>query len=359
MSDGLLLQLKIAYPDFDLGLDLRLPGSGISALFGPSGSGKTTCLRAIAGLERACQGKVVINGEVWQDEARDIFLPTHRRALAYVFQDARLFEHLDVRGNLRYGLKRAGAGRTADWDGIVDMLDLAKLLDRRPDRLSGGERQRVAIARALLSDPKLILLDEPLASLDEARKAEILPYLERLHESLRIPAIHVSHNIDEVARLADHLVLLEAGRVVASGPLRQTLARIDLPTRWLERAGVVIEATVTALDPVDQLVTLSFRGGELLLPARSARIGDRLRCRIEARDVSLSLQASLPSSILNRLPVTIIDSRPGAHPALQLVQLDAAGEIILAEVTRRSWTAMGLQPGQQLWAQIKAVALVG
>jgi molybdate transport system ATP-binding protein len=359
MSEGLQLRLKLGYPGFDLDLDLALPGSGISALFGPSGSGKTTCLRAIAGLERAREGRVVINGEIWQDQARGIFLPTHRRALAYVFQDARLFEHLDVRGNLRFGLKRASAGTTADWDGIIDMLDIAQLLDRRPDRLSGGERQRVAIARALLSDPKLILLDEPLASLDDARKAEILPYLERLHQTLRIPAIHVSHSIDEVARLADHLVLLEAGRVVASGPLRQTLARIDLPARWLARAGVVIEATVSALDPTDQLATLSFRGGELLVPARDTHIGARLRCRIEARDVSLSLEAIATSSILNRLPVTIIDSRPGAHPALQLVQLHAAGEIILAEVTRRSWTAMALQPGQQLWAQIKAVALVG
>ncbi len=359
MNAGLQLRLQLGYTDFDLDLELALPGSGISALFGPSGSGKTTCLRAIAGLERAREGKVVVNGEVWQDEARGIFLPTHRRALAYVFQDARLFEHLDVRGNLQYGLKRAGAGSTADWDGVIDMLDIGQLLNRRPDRLSGGERQRVAIARALLSDPRLILLDEPLASLDDARKAEILPYLERLHESLRIPAILVSHSIDEVARLADHLVLLEAGRVVASGPLRQTLARIDLPERWLARAGVVIEATVMTLDPADQLATLAFRGGELLVPARNAHIGNRLRCRIEARDVSLSLQASSASSILNRLPVTIIDSRAGAHPALQLVQLDAAGEIILAEVTRRSWLAMALEPGQQVWAQIKAVALVG
>lgn len=223
---------------FVLDVDLALPGRGVTALFGPSGAGKSTCLRAIAGLDRAPGGFLEVDGEIWQDESRGIFRPTHRRALGYVFQEAGLFPHLSVRGNLEYGRhRRRGNAPLVDSDHLIGLLDLGPLLDRRPDTLSGGERQRAAIARALLASPRLLLLDEPLASLDLARKSEILPYLERLHQELEIPVIYVSHTIDEVVRLADHLVLLSGGRVACGGPLTETLARLDLPGAFSEEAG--------------------------------------------------------------------------------------------------------------------------
>jgi molybdenum ABC transporter ATP-binding protein len=227
-------------------VDLELPGRGVTGLFGHSGSGKTTLLRCIAGLVRAPKGRLVFRGEVWQDE--NTWVPTHRRSLGYVFQEASLFPHLTVMGNLRYGQKRAPAPVAAEdrvsLDQAIALLGIDHLLTRKPDRLSGGERQRVAIARALAVSPRVLLMDEPLAALDIARKQEILPYLERLHDELAIPVLYVSHAPDEVARLADHLVVMDGGRVLASGPLKETLARLDLPTAFSEDAGVVIEAVV-------------------------------------------------------------------------------------------------------------------
>ncbi|MBL8201487.1 MAG: molybdenum ABC transporter ATP-binding protein [Chromatiales bacterium] len=354
------VRLDVAYAGFRLAVDLQLPGSGITALFGPSGSGKTTCLRAIAGLERAPGGYVSVNGEVWQDEATGVFQPTHRRALAYVFQEASLFAHLSVRRNLEYGFRRVSGGAgPASFAGAVELLGIGPLLDRQPDRLSGGERQRVAIARALLTNPRLMLFDEPLAAIDAARKDEILPYLERLHGELQIPSIYVSHNADEVARLADHLVILDQGTVAASGPLQATLARIDLPAALLDRAGVVIEASVTDLHAADHLARLAFRGGTLLVPSTGRPVGRRVRCRIEARDVSLTLNRQDDTSILNLVPATITAVTDTTHPAQCLVQLDAGGTLLLAQVTRRSWETLQLAPGKAVWAQVKAVALVG
>lgn len=360
MAGGVQLCLDVAYPGFQLSVDLPLPGSGITALFGPSGSGKTTCLRAIAGLERAPHGYVSVNGAVWQDEARGVFQPTHRRELAYVFQEASLFAHLNVRRNLEYGFRRVRHGTgPANFAGVVELLGIDTLLHRRPERLSGGERQRVAIARALLTNPRLMLFDEPLAALDAARKDEILPYLERLHEELKIPSIYVSHNTDEVARLADHLVILDQGKVVASGPLQATLARVDFPRPLLDRAGVVIEATVTGYDEADHLAQLDFPGGSLLVPSTGQPLGRRVRCRIEARDVSLTLGRHDDTSVLNLLPGTITAVTEAPHPAHCLVQFDAGGTLLLAQVTRRSREALQLAPGKPVWAQVKAVALVG
>lgn len=359
-APGVQARLAIAYPGFALDVALDLPGLGISALFGPSGSGKTTCLRAIAGLERAPSGYVAVNGEVWQDDARDIFVPTHRRALGYVFQEASLFPHLSVRRNLEYGLKRSGGISTeAGFRRTADLLGITPLLERMPARLSGGERQRVAIARALLSQPRLLLFDEPLASLDQGRKAEILGYLERLHEELKIPSIYVSHSADEVARLADHLVLLDRGRVAASGPLQDTLARLDLPAAFNAEAGVVIQATVVGHDEADHLTRLDFSGGSLLVPHRAEPQGRSLRCRIDARDVSLTLERQVGTSILNVVPVTVGDVADTDHPAQVLVRLDASGTPLLARITRRSWHTLALKPGQSVWAQVKAIALIG
>jgi molybdate transport system ATP-binding protein len=259
--DGIRARLRIARGDFQLDVDVHLPQHGISALFGPSGSGKTTCLRAIAGLERAPGGYVALGDEVWQDDGAGIFVPVHRRALGYVFQEASLFPHLSVRGNLEFGRKRVPASeRRFDLAPVAELLGITGLLDRRPDGLSGGERQRVAIARALLAAPRLLLMDEPLAALDLRRKQEILPYLERMHDELAIPIIYVSHAPDEVARLADYLVLLDDGKSVASGALGETLARVDLPPAFADDAGVVLETVLAGHEP-DALSRLAFDGG--------------------------------------------------------------------------------------------------
>jgi molybdate transport system ATP-binding protein len=361
-------RFNIAHPGFILDVDLQLPGRGVSALFGASASGKTTCLRAIAGLERAPRehgcGYLEVNGAVWQDDANGMFLPTHRRALGYVFQEASLFPHLDIRRNLEYGLRRIpAADRKVDMPHVLDLLGIVALRNRMPDRLSGGERQRVAIARALLTSPQLLLMDEPLAALDYERKQEILPYLERMHDALEIPVIYVSHAPDEVARLADHLVVLERGRVLASGPLSETLARIDLPIRLGEDAGVVLEGEVTERDAHWHLARIAFAGGppdlHVWVRDSGAPLGQRVRVRILARDISLALQTHTDSSILNALPATVAQLADDTHPALTLVGLDAGGVPLVARITHRSAANLNVHPGQKLWAQIKAVAVVG
>jgi molybdate transport system ATP-binding protein len=343
---------------FTVDVDLTLPGRGISALFGHSGSGKTTCLRAIAGLERAPGGYVALGDEVWQDEAHGLFVPVHRRSLGYVFQEASLFAHLSVRGNLEFGYKRVPAAqRRFHIDEVASLLGIAALLDRRPDRLSGGERQRVAIARALLASPRLLLMDEPLAALDHRRKQEILPYLERMHDALSIPIVYVSHAPDEVARLADHLVLLDAGRVVASGPLSETLARADLPPVFADDAGVVLDTVLAGHEP-DALSRLTFEGGALFVGQRKEAIGTRLRCRIHARDVSLALERPPSSSIVNLLPATVTATVDTDTPGHVLVQLRMGPSPLLARITARSRRELDIAPGRQVWAQIKGVALL-
>ena len=351
-------RFKLDYPGFALDVDLGLPSSGVTALFGQSGSGKTTLLRAIAGLERVMDGKLVVDGEVWQDATT--FLPTHRRPLGYVFQEANLFAHLSVQGNLDYGMKRT-ASRPAgvDFSGIVELLGIGHLLDRKPDRLSGGERQRVAIARALLTQPRLLLMDEPLAALDHARKQEILPYLEQLHATLKIPVLYVSHAPDEVARLADHLVVLEAGRVLASGPLTETLARIDLPIRLGEDAGVVLDGRIAERDENWHLARVEFPGGSLWVRDSGVTLGKAVRVRILARDISVTREKVLATSILNTLQARVVELADDTHPALALVRMAVGDSFVVARLTHRSACALELRPGQTVWIQIKAVALIG
>lgn len=354
-------RLQLAYADFALDVELRLPGQGVSALFGPSGSGKTSCLRCLAGLEPAARGRVEVNGEVWQDSAQGTWVPPHRRAIGYVFQEASLFAHLSVRANLEFGWRRIPkAHRRVRLEDACELLGIGALLQRQPLHLSGGERQRVGIARALLTSPKLLLMDEPLAALDSQRKAEILPYLERLHAHLEMPVVYVSHSLDEVARLADHLVLLDSGRVLASGPLAETVARLDLPTALGDDAGVVIEALVSGFDAHYQLLALTLPHSQLTVRVAHTAlpIGSRLRFKVQARDISLSLDGDAPSSILNRLPVSVVGHTPAANGAHVLVSLDAAGTPLLARITRYSFDGLGLQPGKRLWAQIKSVALL-
>ena len=350
-------RFHIERADFCLDVDLTLPSRGITALFGHSGSGKTTCLRAMAGLEQAPGGRFALADEVWQDAERGIFLPTHQRPLGYVFQEASLFPHLSVRRNMEFGQKRVRNGAPTSLAAVAELLGIGPLLDRRPDSLSGGERQRVAIARALLTSPRLLLMDEPLAALDLKRKQEILPYLERLHDELSIPVIYVSHAPDEVARLADHLVLLDNGRVVASGPLTETLARTDLPPAFTDDAGVVLETTL-ARHEADHLSRLEFPGGAILVGQRQEAPGSRLRCRIHARDVSLTRHRPLSSSILNILPATVNAIAATDTPGQVLVQLRLGESTLLARITERSRRELLLETGQPVWAQVKSVALL-
>ncbi|MDP1996732.1 MAG: molybdenum ABC transporter ATP-binding protein [Gallionella sp.] len=351
-------RFNLSYPGFALGVDLQIPARGITALFGPSGSGKTTLLRCIAGLERTANGMLQVQDEVWQDGAN--FLPTHERPLGYVFQEASLFPHLSVRQNLEYGLKRIPSEqRKVPLEQAVEWLGLNKLIERDSTAgLSGGERQRVAIARALLTSPRLLLMDEPLSALDTASKREILPYLERLHDELQIPVIYVSHALDEVARLADQLVLMERGRVVASGALNEILARLDLPTAHLDDAGAVIEAKVAVHDEAYHLTRLDFSGGSLWVSRMERAAGSPVRARVLARDVSIATAAPQGSSISNILAARIAGIQDEGHDRVVL-RLAVGGEhMLLSRITRRSRDQLGLVPGMEVFAQVKSVALI-
>lgn len=348
-------RLALSYGAFELDVSLSLPAGGVTALSGPSGSGKTTCLRCFAGLESTCRGRIEVAGDLWQDSAQGRFVPPHRRRYGFVFQDARLFTHLSVQGNLRYAARRATGDAAIGFDEAVQLLGLESLLARHTARLSAGERQRCAIARALLTQPRLLLLDEPLAALDDARKGELLLYLERLRDTLSIPMVYVSHSMREVARLADHLVLLDGGRVQASGPIGEVTSRIDLPFADGDQAGVVLRARCAGHDEAYALTRARFEGGELWLPRVSCEPGQALRVRIAAADVSLSLERPLASSVLNVLP-SVVCGRRDDDRGRSLVQLDLNGARLLARVTRRSAEALRLRPGLAVYAQVKAAA---
>lgn len=360
-TDRLRLALRRS-GGFALDVDIALPPQGITALFGASGSGKTTVLRCVAGLERGGRGgrgQVRIAGEDWQDDARGLFLPTWRRPLGYVFQEASLFDHLDVRGNLAFGQRRAGPAADAiSLDAAIALLGIAPLLDRQPGQLSGGERQRVAIARALASQPRILLLDEPLASLDQARRQDILPWLERLRDELRIPMLYVTHAADEVARLADTLVVLEAGKVIAAGPAAAVLAQDRGPLAHAEDAGALLQGTVAETDARWHLMRVELGAGSLWLPGSDIPPGQPVRVRVLARDVSIATAALQGSSIQNQLACSVRSIAPGGHPSQCLVQLACGDALLLARITARAADALALAPGQQVWAQVKSAALV-
>ena len=349
-------RLRIDHGAFILDAELSVPDRGVTAIFGPSGCGKTTLLRAIAGLDRGPDGYLKVGEAIWQDA--DTFIPPHRRPLGYVFQEASLFSHLSVKGNLEYGYKRVAPGeRRVALDQATELLGVDPLLNRDTDDLSGGERQRVAIARALLTSPDLLLLDEPLTGLDVDSKAEIVPYLERLHEELDIPVLYVSHSPDEVARLADHMVLLQTGRVLAAGEIRQMLTRSDLPLFHGDEAEAILEATVVGHDETYELTHLEFSGGRFNVTRSDLEVGQLVRLRILARDVSLTLEHQTDTSILNILPVTVEELIPEG-PAQVMVRLSAGDMPILSRITRRSADVLQLVPGKQVYAQIKTVALL-
>jgi molybdate transport system ATP-binding protein len=355
------LQIRLTLPraDFALQVDLQLPARGITVLFGASGSGKTSLLRCVAGLERAQQAHVAIAGEVWQDDATGLFLPTHRRALGYVFQEASLFEHLDVQGNLDYGVRRARAPQARQQLQVaIELLGIAELLRRRPAQLSGGERQRVAIARALATAPRVLLLDEPMAALDLARRLEIMPWLERLRDELSIPMLYVTHSADELARLADHLVVLARGQVQAVGPVQQVLASLQSPVVVGEDAGVLLQGQIAERDGDWQLARVAFEGGELWVRDRDIPVGQTVRLRVLARDVSLTTTEPHHTSIQNHLPGRIDSIAPDAHPSQVLVRVRCGEAVLLARITRRAQALLHLQLGSIVWVQVKSVAVV-
>lgn len=357
--NGIKAIFKRVLGDFSIDVELLLPGQGVSAIFGPSGSGKTTLLRCMAGLEHAPGGYLSVNGEIWQNDARRVFKPVHKRSLGYVSQAANLFAHLSVQGNLDYGLQRIPkAQRKVSLIQVVELLGIDKLLDRKPGTLSGGESQRVAIARALATSPQLLLMDEPLAALDVQRKAEVLPYLERLHTELSIPVLYVSHAPDEVARLADHLVLLDQGRVIASGATRELLTRLDLPLAHGDAAAAIIDAVVTRVEPGYHLSHAEFAGGQISLLNPALQIGQRVRVRIQARDVSLTLERQQGTSVLNIFAarVTAISND---SPGQVMVSLDACGATLLARITQKSLDSLDLQTGSPVFVQVKGVAVLG
>ena len=351
---SLEVDLTLSRGEFRLQAAFAVNEPGITAVFGPSGCGKTTLLRAIAGLEHAARGTVRVDGELWQDGDRR--LPVHRRALGFVFQEASLFEHLSVHDNLRYGWRRLPAlERRIELEEIIDLLGLEPLLQRHPRGLSGGERQRVAIGRALATSPRLLLMDEPLAALDAARKAEILPYLESLHRHLAMPVLHVTHSTEEVARLADRVLLMEQGGIVHQGPVEELLPVISGEAG---EPASLLRGRVVGHHAKDGLLEIAVGPLRLLVPSGPLPKGAELRLRIPARDVSIALDAEGASSILNRLPARVQAIEPESD-ATCLVRLEVAGQGLLARITRRSVRELGLSKGKAAVAQVKSVVLEG
>jgi molybdate transport system ATP-binding protein len=354
-------EFRGAIGKFALDAGFTAPAKGVTALFGPSGCGKTTVLRCIAGLLRI-NGVCEIDGDVWQDET-GAFLPTHKRPLGYVFQEASLFQHLSVRRNLLFGAPRGksdGIKGGIVFDEVVELLGITRLLDRSPRNLSGGERQRVAIGRALLSQPKLLLMDEPLSALDRATKNEILPFLERLRDHLNLPVVYITHDIAEVERLADQMVLMDKGHVIGAGPLEDLQSDPSLPLAAARDAAVSFEGVVQSSEDAYGLVTLKVRGGVLTAPAPPGPVGERRRIRVIASDVSLTRETPGRSSILNVLPARIVSMKPlDTNEVVVVVGLgeDGSGARLLSRMMRKSWGELGLAEGVNVYAQVKAVAL--
>jgi molybdate transport system ATP-binding protein len=342
-------------------LDARfeLPTPGVVALFGRSGCGKSTLVNIIAGLLDADKGRVALDGEELQDSERGLRVPPERRRIGYVFQDARLFPHLNVAANLKYGESRAAGHRYVSFEAVAALLDLGGLMDRRTHRLSGGEKQRVAIGRALLSQPRLLLLDEPLASLDAARRDEVLPYLETLRDKLAIPMVYVSHDFNEVLRLATHLVLMDSGRTIAQGGLADMSLNKDLRSIiGADAVGAIVDGTVLGLDPPSGLTRVKVGQGEVKVHAAGAAAGARLRVQLLARDLIVATRVPQCLSVRNTLAgvITSVSSDDGES---DLIAIDIGGTVIMARVTKSATNELGLEAGLPVWALVKAVSLRG
>ena len=352
---SLSVAIRHQYPEFSLDASFDV-GAGLTAVMGRSGAGKTTVANAVAGLFRPDEGKVLVAGETLLDTSASVDVPAHRRRIGYVFQEARLFPHLNVRQNLLYGKWFARASG-AEFDRIVEMLGIGPLLSRRPSALSGGEKQRVALGRALLSDPRLLVMDEPLAALDAQRKAEIIPYLERLRDDAGKPILYVSHSTSEVARLATTVVMIDAGRVVACGGAAEVLSDPSLARAMpIREVGAVLIATVAVHDEADGLSELTVSAGSVFLPKVRAAIGAKLRVRVEAHDILLFKDAPIGGSALNVLPVTVTSIRQGDGPGV-IVGLMAGDDPLIARITRRSVRNLGLTPGEACYAVLKSTSV--
>ena len=353
------LSVDIAASPGDFSLEIRFDSGGrVTSLFGRSGSGKTTLINLIAGLGKPDRGRIAIDGTVLLDTAVGIDLPPRRRRVGYVFQEARLFPHMSVKSNLLYGYRRVPEEeRWADPALVIDLLGVGPVLQRRPAGLSGGEAQRVAIGRALLASPRLVLMDEPLASLDAGRKEELLPYLERLRDEMKVPIVYVSHTVDEVVRLADTVVLIDSGRVIASGPVNDVFSRLDLrPYTGRFEASVILRARVTGRDDAGGVTVLKHGGGQLKVPALPHPVGAEVRVRVRARDVALAVGEIGNLSIRNRLTASVAEI--GAlDDAIVEVRLDVAGDPLIARVTRDAIAALDLAPGSKVTALIKSTAI--
>jgi len=359
--NGIEARFAVRRGSFALDTAFTAPAAGVTGIFGPSGCGKTTVLRCIAGLTRPAEGYFSLGDEVWQDRAH--FLPPHQRPVGYVFQDARLFSHLSVAGNLDFAARRAKVGRTIiARETVIDLLGLEKLLARMPVHLSGGERQRVAIGRALLSQPRILLMDEPLSALDREAKREILPYLETLAHRLSLPAFYVSHDMAEIERLANHLVLLSGdGRVQAAGPIASLLADLSLPLARAPDAAVVVDLNVERYDPDYDISECRIGKARFYVPGHLGVKGQSRRIRIKASDVSLIKGLPEQSSVLNILPARVASmERMGTNQVMALLSLDEAGgpdTQLLSSLTRKSWDLLDLKVGDRIFAQIKGMAL--
>lgn len=352
-------RFRVERNGFNLDIKLNLPGQGVSALFGPSGSGKTTCLRAMAGLEKLPDSYFAIGDDVWQDSEKGIFVPPHQREIGYVFQEASLFAHLNVRDNLNFGRRRLPANkRKVKFKNICNILGLTPLLDRPPASLSGGERQRVAIARALLTSPQLLLMDEPLSALDHALKQEVLPYLERLQQELSIPIIYVSHSPDEVARLADYIAIIKQGALVKSGALAEVMLDADAGMSFYDGRSSMLYAEVVQ-HKEDHLTELAIDSLKLSVPQINSPVKSKLRCRINAKDVSLCLSPPQDSSISNILAGTITGIENSETPGERIITVKiSAAQYLLATITYASTKRLKLHQGCPVWAQIKSVVIL-
>lgn len=357
-SDGIQIRSSHSLGDFHLDVDLDLPGSGVTAIFGPSGCGKTTLLRQFSGLQRSTQAHITVQGVVWQDSRQ--FVPVYKRRLGFVFQSPNLFPHLTVLQNVLYGKKRlAPQAAMEQLDAVVELLGIQSLLERKPKNLSGGEQQRVSIARALATNPTVLLMDEPLSALDYARKVEILPYLQKMQRELRIPILYVSHSPEEVAQLADHLVVLEKGKCVASGSIANVLTQMELPISLGEEPCSIFDASIEELDRNDHLCRLKVGTQAVWVRNHQFQVGKMVRIRVLARDVSLSNHRIDDSSILNHLHAKVQAIANDTHPAQALVHLEFDKKPLLARVTHRSLRQLDIQPGNVVWAHIKTMALLG
>ena len=343
---------------FILDINLNISSTGITALFGASGAGKTTLLRIIAGLEKVSNSKIFFNEQVWQSGDSN-FLPTHRRRIGYVFQQANLFPHLTIEHNLRYGLKRHGNTEAfTHYQDVVDLLNLDSYLNRYPQQLSGGQKQRIAIGRALLSQPQLLLMDEPLASLDIQSKREIIPYLEKIHETISVPIIYVSHSVEEVARIADQIVLVDKGQVLAQGEINDILTRNDLPLAHLNESCSVIDGQIDAFDKEFHLSYVRIGNQTIALSETNKPVGSKVRIRILARDVSLALEKNTSSTIHNIFPAKVLKISQSSDPAKLVVRLKVGNTILLSQITKFSAYRLKIGVEQDIWAQVKSAALM-